>query len=256
MKVLAKALAFAAFALVASAQTAIAQEAVSPEAYGFSSAEEMNNYFSVAEVTVTESAAVLDATTEATLLDPNDALIKSGNDALDSLQSVILNPSNIPGWIALGKKAWEVVVKNQPVLNVSTQRVSVLPQEQPNWGKMENWKAPAARSYTISAKNGYGAETIKHTYTVAYNYGGQVNGKGAFLANATIIPTQVDVAWGYTLNSNVEVGQILNMGTVDNPTPGVDLQLKYSMKTLLKKSQGVDSFFVGGNGSLKHTTRQ
>ncbi|RYZ67521.1 MAG: hypothetical protein EOP05_17630 [Proteobacteria bacterium] len=236
-----------------AADTAVSLD---PQANGFQSAAEMEQYLTVSEVTVQETE--VEATTQNSSLlaarAPIDGRIQLGNDALDSLGSVIANPYSPNAWIALGKKAWEIVVANEPVLNASSKTVSVLPAAQPNWAQMSNWKAPVARSYTIIARNGFGVDAISHTYTVVYNYGGQLNGKGAFLANATIIPSKVSVSWGYTLNSSVEVGQIVNTGTVENPVPGVALNLKYGMKTILKKSEGIDSFFVRGNGAMTHTT--
>ena len=243
-----------ALAAVLVSSSAFAQD-LNPQAYGFNSQVEMEQYMTVTDVTVEETETP--AATQHLFAAPvaTDARIQLGNETLDSLGSVISNPYAPQGWIALGKKVWEIVVKNEPVLNASSRTVSILPQSQPNWAQMENWKAPVARSYKITARNGFGIDAVSHTYTVVYNYGGQLNGKGAFLANATIIPTQVSVAWAYTLNSGVEVGQIVNTGTAENPIPGVSLDLKYSISTILKKGQGVDSFFVRGNGAMTHTTK-
>lgn len=240
---------------VLTSTSAFAQDDINPQAYGFNSSAEMEQYLTVTDVSVeeVETAPVVQSLFAAPA--PIDARIQLGNETLDGLGQVIANPYNPKAWITLGKKAWEIVVKNEPVLNASTKTVSILPQSQPNWAQMENWKAPVARSYKIVARNGFGIDAISHTYTVVYNYGGQLNGKGAFLANATIIPSQVSVSWGYTLNSGVEVGQTVNTGTAESPIPGVALNLKYSMSTILKKGQGVDSFFVRGNGAMTHTTK-
>lgn len=233
-----------------------ASTGLDPHAYGFQSEAEMEQYLTVSEVTV-EETAVEETAQNASLFAaraPVDGRITLGNESLDSLGSVIANPYSPKAWIALGKKAWEIVVANEPVLNASSKTVSILPSAQPNWAQMSNWKSPVARSYTIIARNGFGVDAISHTYTVVYNYGGQLNGQGAFLANATIIPSKVSVSWGYTLNSSVQVGQIVNTGTVESPIPGVALNLHYGMKTILKKSEGIDSFFVRGNGAMTHTT--
>lgn len=248
----------AVFALVAALVVSQAVQAqVAPEQLGFKSQTEMEQYFSVADVQVIETEVSADIGTQNYLAAkaPVDGRIQLGNETLDSVSAVVANPYNITAWIALGKKAWEIVIKNEPVLNAATKTVSILPAAQPNWAQMENWKAPVARSYTIIARNGFGVDAVTHKYTVAYNYGGQLNGQGAFLANATIIPAQVSVVWGYTLNSNVEVGQIVNTGTKTAPVPGVAMNLKYGISTILKKSEGVDQFFVRGNGAMTHTTR-
>lgn len=228
-------------------------QAVDFQKLGFTSETEMQNYFNVVDVKVTETA--LDAR-QLQALAPSaiNPTLVLGNDILGTLGPVLLDPSGVAGWIAFGKKAWEIVVANRPVVNVQTTRISVLPNDRALWTQMSGWRGPGATSYSIQAINGFGIVVVNQKYTVSYNYGGQLAGKGRYLANVTVIPTIVDVSWGYTLNSSVEVGQILNTGTVESPVPGVDLQLKYDTKTILKDSQGVDSFFVKGDGSLAHVS--
>lgn len=221
------------------------------EAMGFRSATELHSYFEISEISVTENP------------DPfsSDELALTGfdiaNGTANSIGNILTDMSgdlgNVSKWIALGSKIWEVVKNNQPVINVTTKTVSVLPESRPDWHKMETWKGPMAKSYTIAAKNLYGATVISHTYTVAFHYGGSMNGHGQFLANATIIPTNVDVSWGFTLNSNVKVGEPLNTGTTQDPVPGIDLGLEWSMSSVLKKTQGFDQFYVRGDGTTTHT---
>ena len=43
----------------------------------------------------------------------------------------------------------------------------------------------------------------------------------------------------YTLDSKVEVGQVLNTASVESPVPGVELQLKHTIKTILKENQTI-----------------
>jgi hypothetical protein len=218
---------------------------------GFASETEMQNYLQITEVKVTEIPA---DNAQFSAPAPNPVLAL-GAGVLQTLGPVLMNPSGISGWIAFGQKIWDVVVANQPVVNVKTTRVTVLPNDKNAWAQMSGWRGPAASSYNIQAVNGFGMTVVNQKYTISYNYGGQLNNQGRYLANVTIIPTAIDVSWGYTLNSNVEVGQILNTGSVQAPVPAVDLQLKWEVKTILKDSQGVDSFSVKGDGSLTHVSQ-
>jgi hypothetical protein len=248
----------ALFAVAAgvSAQAAGIQtdvQLVDLQKHGFGSQTEFQNYMTVSDMTITEvpvDMAAADRFLSARVNQPNPA------DVLGDLGAVVTDPSSITAWVTLGKKVWEIVVANKPVVNVSTQKVSVLPQAQTDWRMMSNWSPrPFAKTYVIEARNGYGASVIKHAYTVAFNYGGKFNGKGAFLANATIIPSQVEVAWGYKLNSKVQVGEAVNTGDLDSPIPGVNLELQYKIDTVIKHSSGRDNFFVMGNGRVEHLTR-
>jgi hypothetical protein len=223
---------------------------------GFSSEAEMQNYLSIVDVKVTTTP--IESSEYAAVLNPSQAdasAIALGGGLLDTLGPVLMAPENPAAWVAFGKKAWEVVVANRPVVNVQTARVTVLPNDKKLWAQMEGWRGPRGTAYTIQAVNGFGVTVVNQKYTVSFNYGGSLNGKGRYLANATIIPSTIEVSWGYTLNSSVEVGQVLNAGTVESPIPAVDMQLKYNTKTILKEAQGIDSFYIKGDGSLSHVSR-
>lgn len=225
---------------------------------GIRNQTELTNYLEIKEIITTEDTKSL---SQSELL-ATEWLIKNGtaNEALPGpvnpasgiMEDLLLDLGDVKTWIRLGQKLWEVIRNNQPVINVKTQTISILPQAKPNWSDMETWKGPIAKSYTIAAKNLYGMTVISHTYTVAFHYGGSVAGHGQFLANATIIPSSVNITWGFTLNSQVNVGEPLNTGTRLDPIPGVDLSLEWSMSSMLKKSQGVDQFFVRGDGASTH----
>ena len=169
---------------------------------------------------------------------------------------VIADPTGVSAWIALGEKLWQVVVANKPVANVSSQRVSVLPVAQQDWAQMETWKGPALHTFAVNARNVLGATVISQSYTVAYNFGGSYEGKGQYLANVTVIPAKIDVSWGFTLNSSVEVGSVINTGTKDSPIPALTLELKWSVDSILKHKEGRDSFFIKGDGSSVQMTGQ
>ena len=244
-----KALALVALLVLGSIAQA---EQAQYEKLGFSSETEMKNYLTVTDVKVT--AMPVDES-ELAAPAPTNPTIALGGGLLDALGPVLADSSSAGAWIAFGKKAWEVVVANQPVVNVQTTRVTVLPTDKAQWAQMAGWRGPRGAVYGFQAVNAFGMTTVDQKYTVSYNYGGNLNGKGNYLANVTIIPTNISVAWAYTLNSNVEVGQILNAGSVQSPVPAVDLQLKWGIKTILKEEQHIDSFYVKGDGALSHISQ-
>ena len=159
-----------------------------------------------------------------------------------------IDPSQILPWISLGEKLWALITSNKPVVSVSTKRAFVLPVAEQDWTQMENWKGPAAHTYKLQYKNGFGSTVITHVYTIAYNYGGTYNNQGQFLANVTVIPSQVDVAWGYTLNTSVELGDAVNTSSKTNPIPGIEVQIITKIDTTFKHGETRDGFFVKGSG--------
>lgn len=171
----------------------------------------------------------------------------TGNPAID----VILNPGLVDSWITIGAKLWNIIAAGRPVANVSYQRVSILPGANVDWMQMSNWKGPATRTYRVKKVNGFGMTVVENTYTLVYNYGGQINGVGAFIANATIIPTAVNVMYGFQLDAEAQVGQPVNVGTKENPIAAMELQVRYRVKTLMSDSQGTDAFFLRGDGQME-----
>lgn len=256
MKGISKLVAALSLVTLGSAAHAAQPQLVDLKKYGFGSQTDFANYMTVSETTITEVPVDIQAAERIFAAREADFSADiNASDVLGDLGAVAMDPSSITAWVTLGKKVWEIVVANKPVVNVSTQKVSVLPQAQTDWRLMSNWSArPFAKTYLIEAKNGYGASVIKHAYTVAFNYGGKYNGKGAFLANATIIPSKVEVAWGYKLNSKVIVGDAVNTGDLDNPVPGINLELQYKIDTVIKHGSGRDNFFVRGNGGVERLT--
>lgn len=218
-------------------------------AANFNSAADRENYFTVQSVQVREiQDSHLDAKINHVMTQRFDAA--AGGSAAGSIIGVITDPANIQAWVTLGEKAWAIIAANKPVANVVTQRVSVLPMAQTDWQAMENWQGPGHKTYVMEARNLFGMTVVSHVYTLAYNYGGQYQGKGQYLANATIIPSNIQVSWGYTLNSKVEVGDTVNTGVKESPVPGVNLQVGYSIDTALKHMEGRDNFFVRGDGQI------
>jgi hypothetical protein len=242
----------AAIIVAASTSAAKAAPTTTPQ---FASEADRANYYTVQKIEVREitTSDRFNGRIESLLKNQAAHLSNSGASAgaiAGPIIGIITDPTNIEAWITLGDKAWQVVMANKPVSNVTTKRVSVLPQSQQDWTGMDSWQGPAHKTYVVEAKNLYGISVVSHVYTLAFNYGGKINGKGQFLANATIIPSNVQVAWGYTLNSGVDVGETLNMGAKDSPTPGVDLQLSWTVDTFLKHIEARDDFFVRGDGQV------
>lgn len=156
--------------------------------------------------------------------------------------------------IALGTKIWGLIAANKPVANVSTNSISFLPSQATAWDQMASWQGPAVKAVRLEFTNGLGMKVVDFVYRVSYNYAGNYAGKGQYIAHMTVIPEFVDVSWGYTFNANVDMGNVVNTGTVEQPVPGAYMQVKWKNDTVVKHLEGVDAFFVKGNGQAMHVT--
>jgi hypothetical protein len=58
---------------------------------------------------------------------------------------------------------------------------------------------------------------------------------------------RLDVAWGYTVDANVEVPMVTNVGKSNNPVAGMELIVRWKIDSLshIERTAG---FFVYGDG--------
>jgi hypothetical protein len=150
--------------------------------------------------------------------------------------------------INLGERIWKIVAAGRPVMNVRTAYANAMPRGVKCWADLEGWKVPYSKVYKTEYKNGFDATVISFAYRVNYGYGGNVEGKGAYIANATIALADVSVAWGYTFNVIVNVPNVMNVGTRDNPVAGMQMDVQWQVDTAIKHSESQQSYFINGNG--------
>lgn len=156
--------------------------------------------------------------------------------------------------INLGARVWDVVVRNRPVVNVSTQTATALPKGVTEWTQLAGWQAPRAKIFRIRWQNLYRMDVVDFSVRVLYTYGGNVRGKGRYLTNVTIVPANLTVAWGYTFNAKASVPSVTNAGTERDPVGAAELLSTWSVDTVLKHEEGSMSFYVRGDGQFLNLT--
>lgn len=160
------------------------------------------------------------------------------------------------GWdeiVAIGEKVWQIIEANKPVVSIETPVAHALPRGLECWADLEHWQAPRTQSYEVVYKNGFGMEVIKFRFRLHFTYGGGKAELGQYLANVTVIPSEVNVMWGYQLNARVEIAQAVNLGSLNNPMAGLEMNLRWNAKTVLKESENSFHFFVQGDGKAVAT---
>ena len=156
--------------------------------------------------------------------------------------------------LAIGRKVWAVVEANKPVVSFTNQTASALPQGVQSWQQLSGWQTPRAFVYRVNYENLYGISVVDFSYRVTYTPAGNVNGRGRYLSNVTIVPNSLDVSWGYTFNANASIVNTVNTGSASEPVAGMELLLTWSIDTVLKHNQSTTSYFVRGDGQFTDLT--
>lgn len=153
--------------------------------------------------------------------------------------------------INIGKKIWKIVEAGKPVVSYKTDVATAMPQGAGCWTDLQNWSAPRSQSWGVSYKNLYGVEVVKHVYRVSYLPGGSVNGAGKYIGYASVVPVELNVAWGYKFEATVNVPTVFNMGSAEAPKAGMQIDVNWKVNTVLKSVESTDSYFVSGTGEMQ-----
>jgi len=178
--------------------------------------------------------------------EPNRSYVKM-NEISDPKYDLLVTLDSL---INIASKVWKIVVDNAPQVNIDTKYAVAYPQGITSASQLEKWTKPLSYVYGFSAKNLYGVKTIDVEYKAIYTYGGSYKGKGRFLTAVTIIPTKVNVSWGYrfAMTASVPDSTITNVGTNTNPVAAMQLKLLWKISTALKESDGASVYYMQGDG--------
>ncbi len=151
----------------------------------------------------------------------------------------------------LAIKAWQIVKDGAPIVNVNSKNASALPYiSSGRWEMLTGWKSERAITYKVIVENLYGMETVNFQYTVGLVYGGNVGGKGKYIASARVIPKKVDVLWGYNLDVSVDVPNVFNVADPENPNAAITLDVTYKISTILRSTAYTNTYEVRGDGTM------
>lgn len=218
----------------------------------------MESYYAIEDVEVTAGPLeVLDVSSPFAIrndCDPDYSRFGLAEDVLDTVD--VIEPALdkvdviVDKIINIGSKIWEIVVSNAPVVDINMPPANALPAGTMCWNQLENWQPPRSREYEVNYKNGWGMNIVKFKYRVVYTAGGSYNGTGRYLANVTVFPATVNVAWGFNFNAEASIGSLMNLGTTQDPEAGMEIAVRWRVKTPLNDTQSTENFFVRGNGEM------
>ncbi len=206
-----------------------------------SASEVPADYYKADKVTVTEVVPTA-AEIASGYLVPNEF---QNNGLLEELAGLDWN-----AMILVGQKVIELVKQGQAVVNIKRDTVSVMPMGVQNWQQLAGWQAPVTKVYNVKVTNYLGMDVVDLRLKVSGMWGGNVDGKGQYLANVMVVPVSTRVLWGWTLDLWTENREPVNNGTLEAPRAGLGFDIRYKATTMLNELSGTQDYFITGDGNI------
>jgi hypothetical protein len=153
--------------------------------------------------------------------------------------------------INIGKKVWAIIDAGRPVVNLQMDVANALPKGVTCWSDLSGWNIPRSKVYQVVYENGFGMAVVDYTYRVTFTAGGGADGVGQYITNATFMPANVEVGWGFEFAANAEIPSVFNTGTSQAPVAGMQMNMKWMAKSPMTHAVATESFYVGGNNQMK-----
>ena len=152
-------------------------------------------------------------------------------------------------------RVWSIIVANKPVVTVDSKAANALPLlAKDHWEQLTGWKPERWIGLTTTIKNGFGMRVIDLSYQVRLIYGGSVHGQGLYIASAQVVPTSINVLWGFNLNVMVDVASVVNVGTAESPAGQITLNVTKIYGSTFASHTEVSRFTVNAAGMMKNAT--
>ena len=173
------------------------------------------------------------------------------NSSVRNFNANVLSELAVDEIINIGEKVWDIVKEGAPVVETEINRASALPAGVDCWMELSGWQTPKSQLYRVTYKNLYGITVVDFKFRVIFSYGADVNGKGRYIANATIMPADLHVTWGYNFNAQVHIPLVFNAGTKEAPIAGMQLEVKWNISTPFNYKEKSEVFYITGDGQLQ-----
>ena len=152
--------------------------------------------------------------------------------------------------INIGKKIFNVINNGRPVVNIKLDTANALPKGLTCWSDLANWNIPQSKVYNVQYENGFGMTVVDFSYRVTYTAGGSADGVGKYITNATFMPANVSVAWGFQFDANAAIPSVFNTGSKNNPVAGMQMNMEWKVTSPVSYEQGTETYFVSGENKL------
>jgi hypothetical protein len=137
--------------------------------------------------------------------------------------------------VNLGKELWKIVQDNEPVAEIKSDFANALPKGV-NAMEMSGFSDLQHPGVRYLYANAFGIQIYKISLEPVFRFGGQYKGKGRYLNDVAVVPTQVDVFSGYHISVTSKVISVTNVGTDKDPIASLVVRLDVDISTVVMRS--------------------
>ncbi len=169
------------------------------------------------------------------------------NDSVNPLNVIELIVDQI---INIGKKIFAIVDAGRSVVNVKLDTANALPAGLTCWSDLSGWNIPQSKVYNVTYENGFGMAVVDFSYRVTYTAGGTADGVGKYITNATFMPANLSVAWGFDFDATAQIPSVFNTGSKRDPVAGMQMNMEWKVTSPVAYESATESYFVSGENKL------
>ncbi|UXR65147.1 hypothetical protein EZJ49_02655 [Bdellovibrio bacteriovorus] len=152
--------------------------------------------------------------------------------------------------INIGKKIFAVINAGKSVVNLKMDTANALPAGLTCWSDLHGWNIPQSKVYNVVYENGFGMAVVDFSYRVTYTAGGSADGVGKYITNATFMPANLSVAWGFNFDATAVIPSVFNTGSKRDPVAGMQMNMEWKATSPMAYEQATESYFVSGENKL------
>ena len=143
----------------------------------------------------------------------------------------------------LDKKIWPLVSDSRPTTDVSWVFGEM------NLGETANEVSLPTQEFEVTGKNNFGTTIFDIRFRVSIRTAGQPAAAAATLRRCSIAIVTLAVAWGWHLDFNAEVNDLIECGEPGATFEVLPVNLVVRLGSKLKQEQSSHVFLLSGNGA-------
>jgi len=156
--------------------------------------------------------------------------------------------------VSLGERIWDFILTSKPNADYQTFKTSVVPEGITSWTQLTQWSKPVVKVYRVAFTNMFGQSAGGFDYRITYFYSGTYHGKGKFIGQISVEPTNVHLKTGRQLKMRAEIEATLNMGTETDPVAAAQILVSWSTPTTTTYEMESTEFMIYGTGEIADLT--